>query len=205
MALVRYWDQTSNTYKAVTIQGSAGLAGPVGPPGPQQAPASTGLWVPSIPTMAALSAGLTWVANNIRITRIKVEQAIDRAQISCTGTAAGNLQIGVWTDTNSAPGTLVVQSALVASTSGNIITPLALSPGYYWIGLTCSAAAVFLMSSGANPLLPGFDAATTASTMASLPSALLQTAVPPGTLPSPFPMTGIVRNTQAPAISLRVA
>jgi hypothetical protein len=204
MALLKYWDRTSQSYQPVGLRGLTGVTGPQGPPGPDVLQVASGSWFCPLPVVSNGTA--TWVANSIRITRLRLTQPVNMAQVELTTSQSGSFQIATWTDVNNGPGTLVDQSGAVSTTTTGIKTVAVNIPaGICWVGLFCTAATTsFRASAAANSLSPGVDMASV-SPGTSIFNAWQQTGLTVSAMPATFPLAGITRSATFPLMYLRTA
>jgi hypothetical protein len=160
----------------------------------------TGLWVSPFP-YHAFSTGT--IASGIgRIFRVELNQAFNMVQIEIVTASSTSLRVGLWADTATGPGALVVQSNVFTATSTGVFTsPMAIPVGNYWLGVANTGAGgpTLRVVNGTNLYSAGHDPIA-ANALVGGWSANVGT-----TMPNPWPTPPLSRNVQAPVIYLRAA
>src|SRR6266576_1665619 len=161
------------------------------------------LWLPLFPC-ASLGTQV-YNPGQLRVTRTVLAAAIKTVQLEITAGVASTLRVCVYADTAAGPGALLYQTADISGSA--IAAPTAaLGPvpaGTYWIGVQNTGASggpTIRSCNGANPFLTGLD----------LPGA---NAIPNAwsnagqgtTIANPFPLAGVLRAGNVPAIFLQAS
>jgi hypothetical protein len=185
--------------------GAAGAAGATGPAGPAGLPVTSisNLWLPLWP-YASLGTQV-YNAGQLRVSRVVLPMAIKAVQLDITAGVASTLRVCVFADTGTGPGALLYQSADISGAA--IAAPTAaLGPvpaGTYWIGVQnvgASGAPTIRSINGLNPFLTGVDVPGANA----LPNAW-SNAGQGVAIPNPFPMAGVLRAGNTPAIFLQAS
>jgi hypothetical protein len=186
-------------------QGAAGAAGAQGAQGPAGLPVATisNLWLPLWP-YASLGTQV-YNPGQLRVSRVVLPMAIKTVQLDITANVASTLRVCVYADTATGPGALLYQSGDISGAA--IAAPTAaLGPvpaGTYWIGVQnigASGAPTIRSINGLNPFLTGLDVPGANA----LPNAW-SNAGQGVAIPNPFPMAGVLRAGNVPAIFLQAS